>query len=196
MEVIDPPALRIEEALGSIRGFLEGANYARALAAAEELLAEAPKHRDLLYMAAVAQRYLNRVSDALATLERLEWLHPKFSRLYQERGHCYVALRDVGNAIESFERAVELCAALPGSWKALQALYGMSGHAKDSETAAAHIRKLRELPADIVTASALFADGDMYEAEQRVRAFLLTHGDDIEAMRLLARIGIELDIAG
>src|SRR6478752_2217666 len=39
-------------------------------------------------------------------------------------------------------------------------------------------------------ATGLFADGDMEAAEALVRAYLLKHGDHIEAMRLLARIGI------
>lgn len=194
MEVIDPPALRIDAAVGSIRRLLQGAEYARALAAAQALLAEAPHNRDLLYMEAVGQRYLKRVPDALATLARLERLHPKFSRLFQERGHCYVALQSTDKAIESFERAVQLSAALPGSWKALQALYRMVSREKDSATAAAHVNKLSTLPPDIVAASAMFADGDVYEAERRVRQFLITHGDHIEGMRLLAKIGIELDI--
>lgn len=194
MEVIDPPALRFDAALGSIRRLLQGAEYARALGAAQALLAEAPENRDLLYMEAVGQRYLNRVPDALATLARLERVHPKFSRLFQERGHCYVALRSTDKAIEAFERAVQMSAALPGSWKTLQALYRMVGRDQDSEVAAAHVNKLSTLPPEIVNASAMLADGDVYEAERCVRQFLLTHGDHIEGMRLLAKIGIELDI--
>ena len=42
----------------------------------------------------------------------------------------------------------------------------------------------------MVAATALFLDGDLELAEPMVRAFLLKHGDDVEAMRLLARIGM------
>ncbi len=39
---------------------------------------------------AIAQRYLGRIPEALATLETLERHHPRFSRLYEERGRCFV----------------------------------------------------------------------------------------------------------
>ncbi len=41
-----------------------------------------------------------------------------------------------------------------------------------------------------MAATALFLDGDLELAEPMVRAFLLEHGNDVEAMRLLARIGM------
>src|SRR6185437_8262045 len=80
---------------------------------AEAVLAERPDDRDLLYMLAVAQRYLGRISAALATLARLEELHPEYPRLHQERGHCQVAQRSSAPAIAAFERAVALNPALP-----------------------------------------------------------------------------------
>ena len=40
----------------------------------------------------------------------------------------------------------------------------------------------------------MFADGEVHDAERVVRQFLLEHGDHVEAMRLLARIGVQLDI--
>jgi tetratricopeptide (TPR) repeat protein len=42
----------------------------------------------------------------------------------------------------------------------------------------------------VVTATGFFMDGDLEAAEPLVRAYLLKHGDHVEAMRLLARIGI------
>ncbi len=41
-----------------------------------------------------------------------------------------------------------------------------------------------------MTATGLFEDGDLDAAEAIVRSHLLQHGDQVEAMRLLARIGI------
>jgi hypothetical protein len=41
-------------------------------------------------MIAVCQRCLKKMPDALTTLERH---HPRFSLLFQERGHCHVAIR-------------------------------------------------------------------------------------------------------
>jgi tetratricopeptide (TPR) repeat protein len=50
------------------------------------------------------------------------------------------------------------------------------------------------LPTAIVTATSLFAEGETHAAESLVRQFLQQHGDHIEAMRLLAQIGMKLDI--
>jgi tetratricopeptide (TPR) repeat protein len=181
---------RIETEVLRIRALLQSNQLAPALQAAEVLLVEVPENRDVIYMIAVAQRYLQRIPDALATLEKLEQLHPNYSRLFQERGHCYVGLRQAEPAIDAFLRAVNINAALPASWKALQGLYKMTGQTANAATAGAHVEKLAELPPEVVTATTMFADGEIFPAERMIRDFLLKHGDHIEAMRLLARIGI------
>jgi tetratricopeptide (TPR) repeat protein len=186
---LDLPTSPVEAEVRRIRELLERSQYSAALAAAEALLVQVPENRDVLYMLAVSQRYLRRIPDALATLARFEKLHPDYSRLFQERGHCYVALRSADPAIQAFLRAVNLNPALPASWHALQILFRMTGQGANADAAAAHVSTLAGLPAEIVTASSMFADGEIYDAERIVRKFLLTHGDHVEAMRLLAKIG-------
>src|SRR5580698_2550497 len=114
-----PATSPVEAEVLRIRELLERKQYAAALGAAEALASGVPENRDVLYMIAVSQRYLNRIPDALATLERLEGHHPGFSRLFQERGHCFVAMRDAPQAIEAFIRAVNINPALPASWRTL-----------------------------------------------------------------------------
>jgi tetratricopeptide (TPR) repeat protein len=189
-----PPKSSVETEVLRIRGLLQRNQFAPALAAAEALRARVPENRDVWYMLAVSQRYLGRVADALATLARFEAIHPEYSRLFQERGHCYVAARDPGGAIEAYLRAVNLNPALPASWKALQVLFGAAGRPEEAQTAAAHVAKLASLPPAVVTASSMFADGEIHEAERVVRQFLQSHGDHVEAMRLLAQIGMKLDV--
>lgn len=183
-----------EATFGQVRELLDSGKFTQALASCEALAAESSPSRDALYLLAVTQRLMSRVPDALATLRRLEQCHPAFSRLFQERGHCHVARRAAGEATEAFEQAVHLNPALPASWRVLRRLYEMTGRPADADNAAAHIAKLASLPTEVVTASALFADGDLDEAERLVRRYLTIHGDHIEAMRLLAKIGIQLDI--
>jgi predicted Zn-dependent protease len=173
---------------------MEAREFGTALEAATALSKSVPENRDVLYMIGVCLRYLNRIPDALEALEELQAYHPRFSRLYQERGNCFVALRDAPRAIDAFLRAVNLNPALPASWRTLQSLYRMTGNTKDAETAGAHVATLARLPPEVVTATAMFSDGDFGLAEQVIRAYLLKRGDDVEAMRLLARIGMELDV--
>ncbi|MBS0367356.1 MAG: sulfotransferase [Proteobacteria bacterium] len=150
----------------------------------------APADRDGLYLLAVSQRYLNRIPAALQTLERLQHAHPQFSRLYQERGHCHVTQRDAPRAIEAYLSAVNLNPALPASWSKLEALYRMVGDQEHAAMAAGHVATLAGLPPEIVTATALFSDGEFDSAEKLVRSFLNNHDGHIEALRLLARIAM------
>ena len=176
--------------VAQLSALLRQKRFAEALAAGETLLARVPERRDVLLYVAVAQRYLGRVADALGTLARLERHHPRFSRLYEERGHCFVFMKQASQAIEAFLQAVNLNDALPSSWSMLEGLYRMTGQAGNAVAAASHVARLQNIPPEIVSATGLFLDGDLDVAESRTRSYLLQHGDQIEAMRLLARIGI------
>jgi tetratricopeptide (TPR) repeat protein len=177
-----------------IRELLERSQFHNALQASQALLAQTVGNRDALYMQAVSQRYLNRIADALTTLAELEKHHPEYGRLFQERGHCHVARRAAGPAIEAFTRAVTLNPSLPASWRALQALYRITGQNDHADRAAHELANLEALPREIVTAFSMYADGEILEAEQVVRQYLLTHGNHVEGMRLLAKIGMQLDV--
>jgi tetratricopeptide (TPR) repeat protein len=188
------PTSPVEAEVQRIRALIEGQQFGAALDAAESLALTVPENRDMLYMTAVSLRYLNRIPEALAVLERLQRLHPGFSRLYQERGNCFVALRDAPRAIDAFLIAVNLNPALPASWRTLQTLYRMTRQADNAQMAAGHVAALERLPVEIVTATALFSDGELAPAEAMTRAYLLKHGNHIEGMRLLARIGLAHDV--
>jgi tetratricopeptide (TPR) repeat protein len=187
-------ATAVELEVRRMRDLINERRFAEALRAADELLVRVPENRDVMILRALAQRLLGDIDAALATLSGLEQLHPRFSRLYQERGHCYVALKQAPQAIDAFLHGVQINPALPASWSMLQGLYRMIGQPADAADAAAHVAKLKELPAEVVTATALFSDGELAPAEVLVRAFLVKYGHHVEAMRLLARIGIERDV--
>ncbi|HEY6927766.1 MAG TPA: sulfotransferase [Steroidobacteraceae bacterium] len=184
----------VEDTINAIRELTRARRHVDALAVAEPLAEQLPQNRDLLYLVALNQRQLNRIPEALSTLERLERLHPRYSRLYQERGHCYVALRDAPRAIEAFLHGVNINPALPATWGLLQGLYRIVGDKKNAAVAGQHVATLGMLPPEVIQATSLFADGEITPAENIVRDFLLRHGDHIEAMRLLARIGLERNV--
>jgi tetratricopeptide (TPR) repeat protein len=178
----------IELEVDRIRELSKAGRHSEALAAAEVQAAVVPQNRDVLYLIAANHRCLNRIPEALATLRRLEQQHPRFSLLYQERGYCYMTLRDRLCAINAFLRAVEINPALAPSWTMLERLYRMTGDVKNAGAAAEHLSRLKRLPPDIVRAGSLFSDGDLSAAESILREYLLKAGDHVEAMRLLARI--------
>lgn len=188
----DTPASPIEREIRRIRSLQKDGRHDEALRSAQSL--GLPGNRDLLLIEAISQRHLLRIEDALATLDRLEGLQPRFSRLHQERGLCHVALRDAPRAIEAFLRAVNINPALPSSWSMLEKLYRLTRDVANASTAAAHVATLKALPPEVVTATSFFADGDLAPAEHMIRDFLLRHGNHPEAMRLLARIGMARDV--
>jgi len=184
----------VELEVRRIRELVKERELAPALSATEALLATVPENRDVLYLRARAQRLSGATAAALATLAELERLHPRFSRLYEERGLCHVVLKEAPQAISALLEAVHINPALSASWSMLEGLYRMTGQATNAAAAAAHVATLKQLPSEVVAATGLFSDGELGAAEELVRAFLLRHGHHVEAMRLLARIGIERDV--
>ena len=186
MTIDTPPA---GDSLEGLRALMREHRFAEARALAERLEADAPQQREILYLRAFAERHLRFVDEALATLDRLARVHPAYARLHEERGHCFVAKRDSTRAIASFSTAVGLNPSLINVWSVLTGLYRMVGDDTNLRWATREQAALKALPPEIVRASALFSDGEVATAEGMVRAYLLQHGDHIEAMRLLARIG-------
>jgi hypothetical protein len=84
-----------------IRALLRQQQFSETLAAGEALLAVVADHRDVLLFVAIAQRHLGRIPEALRTLEILEHHHSRFGRLYEERGHCFVVMRQAPQAIQA-----------------------------------------------------------------------------------------------
>jgi tetratricopeptide (TPR) repeat protein len=155
-----------------------------------ELLSQFPQNRGELYRQAMNLRVLNRFDEALGVLKRLQQLHPGYSRLYEERGHCYAALNNAPQAIDAFWQAVNINAALPASWQMLHILYQGMGDAENAARIAARLATLRNLPPEILQARSLFADGELVHAERVLRIYLAQHGEHIEAMRMLGRVCI------
>jgi tetratricopeptide (TPR) repeat protein len=190
----DTPATSLEQALQQARQLQADGQHAQALHIAQALAVESPAHRDVLYLIARSQRYLGQIDAALDTLAHMEPAHSNFSRLHEERGHCYVVKRDAPRAIDALLRAVNINPALPSSWNLLEGLYRMTGDAGNAANAAAHVAKLKQLAPEVVRATSLFADGELESAENVIRPYLLSVGNDVEGMRLLARIGLAREV--
>lgn len=186
--------LRIEDGVRKARGLLNARRFAEALSITQALEGEVPENRDVLYLVAVNQRCLGRIADALKTLLRLERAHPGFGRLFQERGHCYRRVGERAAAVAAYEQAIMLNGALAASWRALTELYLASGNVTQAQDARRRLAELERKPREVVHASGMLAEGDVYGAERILRTYLQVHVNDIEAMRLLAQVGVRLGI--
>ena len=184
----------VADDVARLRRLQAAGNHAEVLAAATARLDALPENRDLLLLAAASLRMTGRVADALAMLDRLAAVHPGFSLMWQERGLCHVACKDAPAAIDALLRAVNINPALPAAWAMLEGVYRLTSDRANAGTAAEHVAALKALRPEVVTATSLFSDGDLAPAEAIVRAVLQRHGDDLEAMRLLAKIGMAHDV--
>jgi tetratricopeptide (TPR) repeat protein len=184
----------LEAEVARLKTLQKSGQHDEVLDRASAWLAIYPENRDLLLAAATSLRYLRRIDEAFAMLDRLETGHPMFSRLHEERGLCFVQRKDAPAAIAALLRAVHINPALPASWSMLEGLSRMTGNLADAGLAADHVATLKALPPEVVTATALFSDGDLKPAEAIIRPFLLKTGNHPEAMRLLARIGLACDV--
>jgi tetratricopeptide (TPR) repeat protein len=183
-----------EQEIPRLRQLAAANRYAEALAQLHSPLAEYSENRDLLLLAAICQRILGRIDEALVTLNRLATLHPRFSLMHQERGLCHIARKEVPAAIDALQSAVNINTALPVSWRMLEDAYRVTGDRENAAMAASHRAILATLQPELVTATSLFADGDLWPAEQMVCVYLQKHGKHPEALRLLARIAIAHDV--
>ena len=144
--------------------------------------------RDTLLQEARDLRARQQIPEALAILARLQVLYPRFSRLFQERGHCHVLLRDAQAAIAALREAVRLNPTLPASWDMLEQLYRREGDAAQAAAAAQHLATLKQLPSEVVVANSLLADDDLPSAEEVIREYLRKDPENPGALRLLARV--------
>jgi len=144
--------------------------------------------REALLQEARGLRQAHRIREALTRLEDLRRGHPRFSRLYQESGHCHVLLGNAPAAIEALEEAVLLNPTLPASWDMLEQLYRRQGDVARAAQAAQHLAVLQQLAPAVVVASSLLADDDLAAAEAVIRDHLAQDPGNPGCLHLLARI--------
>ena len=173
---------------------LQSGDFAGGLARAETLLAHDPKQGDALYVAAVAARYLDRHDAARSFLERLHAEMPEYGRAWQEAGHLARATGDKDGALSAYARAVRFNPALTASWTAQAELLAAMGRSAEAAAAQEQARRVTALPRELVAVTHHLHEGRPLRAEEICRHFLRRNPRHVEAMRLLAQIGLRLGI--
>ena len=182
------------DALTHAKSLLQAGDYNAAARAAKQALAQSPDNTDALYLLAVIQRYQGQYERAFETIAKLIDQRPNYGRAFQEEGHLRRARADVPRAIIAYAAAVKANPGLPASWKALADLYAHTENKAAADHASKQVERLAKLPRELVSATSFLAEGQIYKAEQIVRAFLQSHPHHVEAMRLLAQVGLKLNV--
>ena len=145
-------------------------------------------------MLSVARRYQKDYAGAEASAAEVLQLRPDYGRAYQELGYCYLAQNRPDQATAAFAAAVELNPGLVASWKALVNLHKREGRGERARFAQVQLEYLEDLPPQLCGVIDLVHEGSLLKAEKLCREFLQQNRHDVEAMRLLADIGIRLRI--
>ena len=185
---------RRDQTLKDAQEALQANAFERGLAFAEAILADVPNDAEALYIAAVANRYLARHQDAQDYLDRLHAQIPEYGRAWQEAGHLARATGDTEQAIEAYGRAVRFNPALAASWRAQAELLEAAGRMGEATTARSQERRLLALPKELIAVTHHLHEGRPLRAEEICRHFLRRNPKHVEAMRLLAQIGLRLGI--
>lgn len=193
-DIQSPSAERRAEQLKHVQKQLQSGDFASGLAAAEGLLVDAAADPDILYVAAVAARYLKQFDRAGDFLERLHAALPEYGRAWQEAGHLAQANGDPDKALGAFARATQFNPALEASWRAQAVLLSASGRAEQAANAIAQADRLKAMPRELLAATNHLYEGRLLKAEEFSRHFLRKNPKDSEGMRLLAQIGVKLGI--
>lgn len=170
--------------IARIREISKAQRYAEALAAAEALATAHPSQRDVLYLIATNQRCLQRIPQALASLEHLERLHPHFALLHQERGYCWVSVREAARAVDAFQTAVGLNPLLLASWSMLERLHRMTGNAEQAMQAAGQLGLFSRLTPEVMQRVSILAhQRDVPDEAERLLAEILELAPELTAAR-------------
>lgn len=155
---------------------------------ATEILAAVPGHPAATLLLGMAQRRLQRIDDALGTLEPLAAAQPRWATAQLEFG---LALGDAGRggaAVEALRLAVRLQPTLADAWRALgDHLHAMGDTASADQAYANHVRNSTRDPRLMEPALAL-AEGRIAVAEPLLRNHLKRFPTDVAAIRMLAEI--------
>ena len=148
--------------------------------------------KDFYYLTSVCYRYLNEPNRALANLDKLIQTDPNYGRAYQEIGHNHVLLKDKNKSLKAYLRAVRHNPSLQSSWLGILALENENEEL--IKFVEQNVIYLKDLPPELKTVISFTHEGMLSRADRICREYLKDHPHDIEAMRLLANIGRDLNI--
>ncbi|MDE0454155.1 MAG: sulfotransferase [Gammaproteobacteria bacterium] len=168
--------------------------YGEALAGLEAILLDEPENTNALYMTAVCRRYRGEFDAALATLARLKALAPESGRAHQEEGHTYRDSGRPGHALGSYERACRFNPGLVASWREQLRILRHQGRSRQAARVQAQLDYFEQLPRPLLAVIDLIGQGKLLRAEELCRKFLQKTPHHVEAMRLLADIGIRFGV--
>jgi tetratricopeptide (TPR) repeat protein len=180
--------------LEAAQKLIQGRHFPAALEALQSLLKSTPDEPEALYMSAVCLRYTQQYHAALEILAQLKSVQPEHGRAHQEEGYNQRVLGNKERALKAFDRACLYNPALEASYRARIEFHTESGESARLTHVQEQLKQLLALPKPLIAVVDLISMGKLLRAEDLCRAFLKKIPHHVEAMRLLADIGMRLGI--
>ena len=168
--------------------------FQRAINTLNLIGGELGQNAEASYVLAVCLRKLDRCDEAVSCLKNVLDLDPHFVRAHQELGHIYTQQGVITKAIDAYESALKQDSALIASWRALTMLYAKTNKAELLVDAQHQLQQLEQLPAALQAVKSNMNRGNLQQADEICRGYLQHNKQDIEAMRLLAAIAVEVKV--
>jgi len=149
---------------------------------------------EAVYIQAVCLRKLGRNEEAVDALQQVLNLDQSYVRAYQELGHIFVSEGKLQQAIKAYEQALSVDPALTASWRALVSLFSKTDNPEKLKVAQHQLAQLAQLHPALQAVKSHLNRGNMEAADEICRGYLQQNKTDVEAMRLLAAIAVEVKI--
>lgn len=160
----------------------------------EQKCEQFPSSHEPFYYLAACCRYQKDFVPAKAALEHARKLDPNNSRVLQEQGHFYRDQKKFDQALSFYQQATRQNPVLLSAWHAQRDILKTQSNQTAYHAVLKQITHLDSLPKALLAIQDLMAQGRLVKAEQLVRHFLQQVPHHIEAMRLLAEIGLRLGV--
>lgn len=183
--------------INDIKAALQSGDINKAISLAQQVLDTSNSSQEKIeafYMLTVALRTKGQTGEAAETVNKLIALDPNHARAHQENAYLLLSTGDIPKAATAFARATRLNPALLSSWQKLVPLYQKLKHTGGYEFASQKVAYLSQLPQEIRGAQDLMYEGKLALADTVCRRFLQKHKHHVEAMLVLAEVGIKLKL--
>ena len=155
------------------------------------LLDQHPEDANVLCLSALALIKLERFDEANARIEHALSIYPEFARPHEVRGELLLAKNELPGAAEAFQQALKLDPKRQRARMKLGQVFMYMGRVEEAQALKAEFMESSQDNQDIAEAAELEKEEKFAEAEQIYRQILTRHPDNVSAMRLWARLGVQ-----
>ena len=159
------------------------------------MLTEHPGDANIVGLHGVILLKLGREDDAQQALQKAIALEPGFAKPHEDLGRLFLARKEFEQASHHFKQAIQLDGSQATAYSGLANALAQLG--KPLEAKAAHREFLQRSPVagTLIEADKLLRDGDGAGAERLCNQLLQRDPDNIQVLRMLARIASDGDSA-